>query len=710
VEHQFRFFISASFTAEPLERVIAFWGRQLNAQFETRFAPYNQILQTLLDPNGEFAANTHGINIVLARLEDLAAFDSAGNGHPPALEANVLELIEVIRDASERASSPIVFCVCPPSPAFVASPERAALHHDLTNRIAASLDDTPGVQFLSHEQIGRLYPVANPHDPQAEQLGRIPYTELYFCALGAALVRHAHALFMPPYKVIALDCDNTLWQGICGEDGPRGIVLDPPRRALQEFMLDQRECGMLLALASKNNEQDVIETFAENPHMPLQMRHFAAWRLNWDSKPENLASLAEELSLGLDSFIFVDDNPKECAEVEEAASEVLSLTLPEDIARTPHFLNHVWAFDHPVVTEEDRNRNVYYAQEQEFGREIRRAANLAEFVAGLRLQVRIAPVTQDRLARVAQLTQRTNQFNFTTIRRTQAEIAALLRDGRYECVTVEASDRFGDYGVVGAMIFTSLENALELDTFLLSCRALGRGVEHRMLAWLGDEAARRHLEAVSVRLAPTAKNRPAQEFLHSVGAPFERADANGFAYLFPAAALHGLEWKPSLERRPEAARAPAKTAPRRRRFVDYARIANTLSTPEQILEAMRREAAETPAESMTDVERRLAAIWADLLQRPSVGVADNFFDLGGHSLLAVLLIVRVKEAFGIELPIDDVYSGNLTLGELARKIEVYQLAAADPAEYNALLAEIEKLSDEEVQQLLAEEERRSGRS
>jgi FkbH-like protein len=710
VEHQFRFSISASFTAEPLERVIAFWGRQLNAQFETRFAPYNQVLQTLLDPQGEFAANTHGINVVLVRLEDLAAFDPAGNGRLPALEANVLELIEVIRDASERASSPIVFCVCPPSPAFVAAPQRAALHHDLTNRIAASLDDTPGVQFLSHEQIGRLYPVANPHDPQAEQLGGIPYTELYFCALGAALVRHAHALFMPAYKVIALDCDNTLWQGICGEDGPRGIVLDPPRRALQEFMLDQRECGMLLALASKNNEQDVIETFAENPHMPLQMRHFAAWRLNWDSKPENLASLAEELSLGLDSFIFVDDNPKECAEVEEAASEVLSLTLPEDIARTPHFLNHVWAFDHPVVTEEDRNRNVYYAQEQEFGREIRRAANLAEFVAGLRLQVRIAPVTQDRLARVAQLTQRTNQFNFTTIRRTQAEIAALLRDGRYECVTVEASDRFGDYGIVGAMIFTGMENSLDLDTFLLSCRALGRGVEHRMLAWLGDEAARRHLDAVSVRLEPTAKNRPAQEFLHSVGAPFERADAHGFAYSLPAAALHGLEWKPSVESRPEAARAPSKTPPRRRRFVDYARIANTLSTPEQILEAMRREAAETPAESMTDVERRLAAIWADLLQRPSVGVADNFFDLGGHSLLAVLLIVRVKEAFGIELPIDDVYSGNLTLGELARKIEVYQLAAADPAEYNALLAEIEKLSDEEVQQLLAEEERRSGRS
>lgn len=710
MEQPFRFSISASFTAEPLERVIAFWGRQLNSQFETRFAPYNQVLQTLLDPAGEFAANTHGLNAVLVRLEDLAAFDSVGNGRPPALEANISELIEVVRDASERSGSPIVFCVCPPSPSFIAAPERAALHHDLTNRIAASLEDTPGVQFLSYEQIASLYPVEDPHDPQAERLGGIPYTELYFCALGTALVRHAHALYMPAYKVIALDCDNTLWQGICGEDGPRGIVLDPPRRALQKFMLDQRECGMLLVLASKNNEQDVIETFAENPQMPLAMRHFAACRLNWESKPENLASLADELSLGLDSFIFVDDNPKECAEVEEAASEVLSLALPDDITLTPHFLNHVWAFDHPVVTEEDRNRNVYYAQEQEFGREIRRAANLAEFVAGLRLEVRIAPATQERLSRVAQLTQRTNQFNFTTIRRTQAEIAALLRDGRYECVTVEASDRFGDYGIVGAMIFSSSDGSLDVDTFLLSCRALGRGVEHRMLAWLGDEAARRGLATVSVRLEPTAKNRPAQDFLHGVGAAFEQVTAHGYAYAFPAASLHGLEWKPSVESRPEAGRTRAKAPPKRRRFVEYARIANALSTPSQILEAMRRETAQEPVESMTDIERRLAAIWADLLQRPSVGVADNFFDLGGHSLLAVLLIVRVKEAFGIELPIDDVYSGTLTLGELARKIEVYQLAAADPAEYNALLAEIESLSDEEVQQLLAEEERQSGRS
>jgi FkbH-like protein len=700
---RFRFSISASFTAEPVERVIAFWGRQLNAPVETRFAPYNQVLQTLLDPSGEFVANHHGVNCVLLRFEDLG--DSPGQ-----IERNAGELLHVVRDAGARFSVPLLFCLCPPSPRFQAA-HGERFHADLASRFEASLDNTPGVQYLSDVHIAKLYPVEDPHDREAERLAQIPYTELYFCALGTAMVRLAHALYMPAYKVIALDCDNTLWQGICGEDGPRGITIDPPRRKLQEFMLDQRESGMLLVLASKNNEQDVLDTFAENPDMPLSMRHFVTWHLNWDSKPDNLTAIAAELSLGLDSFVFVDDNPKECAEVEQGAPEVLTLALPPDIAETPHFLDHVWAFDHPVITEEDRNRNAYYAQGQEFGREARRAKNLADFIASLGLRVDIEPLTEERISRVAQLTQRTNQFNFTAIRRTEAELRSLIADAGYECVTVEASDRFGNYGIVGAIIFAVTGPAIAVDTFVLSCRVLGRGVEHRLLGWLGEEAVRRGLEAVRVDLALTAKNRPAQDFLHSVGAAVERATPSGFTYNFRAADLCGLEWRPPAEKAPAPIPSNGRPAAKKRRFVEYARIANELSRPTQILEAMRRESLDVhgaEAGSMNEIEQRLAEIWADLLQRPVVSPADNFFDLGGHSLLAVLLVVRVREAFGVELPIDDVYTGTLTLGDLARKIEIYQLAAENPEEYQALLAEIESLSDEEVRKLLAEEERQSG--
>jgi len=365
-------------------------------------------------------------------------------------------------------------------------------------------------------------------------LGKIPYTEEYFCALATALVRYAYSLFMPPYKVVVLDCDNTLWKGICGEDGPSGVEIDPPRRTLQEFLLQQRDSGMLLCMASKNNEQDVLDVFQQHPEMPLNLHHFISWRINWDSKADGLISLSKELGLGLDSFIFVDDNPKESAEVSERLPEVLSLTLPTQIEEPPHFLDHIWAFDHAVVTEEDRNRNVYYGQTQKFGNEIRKTTNLADFIANLQLHVNLVPLVPETLPRAAQLTQRTNQFNFTTIRRSEADLQILLTDGIHECFTVTVSDRFGDYGLVGLLIFSVHDTDLVIDTFLLSCRVLGRGVEHRVMAWLGEAALARNARFIDSAFVHTKKNSPARQFLESIGP----------ALRFAAESLRGLTWNP----------------------------------------------------------------------------------------------------------------------------------------------------------------------
>jgi FkbH-like protein len=535
---------------------------------------------------------------------------------------------------------------------------------------------------------------------EGERLGRIPYTELYFCALGTALVRLMHGLFSPPFKVIALDCDNTLWSGICGEDGPQGVVLDPARRTLQEFMKEQHDSGMLLAMASKNNPADVLETFSKHPEMPLQLHHFVAWRLNWDAKSANLSALASELSLGLDSFILVDDNPKECAEVAESIPEVLAIELPAEASEIPHFLEHVWAFDHVLVTEEDRNRSAHYKTALEFGRELQQASNLESFVKGLELRVEIQACTSAQLSRVAQLTERTNQFNFTTIRRSAAEIGALLANGRLECLTVDVSDRFGDYGLTGVVLFRATDEAIEIDTMLLSCRVLGRGVEHRVLAHLAEEALRRGLEMVIANFRPTAKNEPARRFLHDIGAGFERPTEQGLSYRLAAAQLRDLRWKPPLQ---NGIPSPVKTGvpqPVAHKRPDYVRIAHLLSTPIQILEAVRGSPARKQGDN--DTEARLAQIWSELLHKSGISSTDNFFDLGGHSLLAVLLIVRVREAFGVELAIDDVYSVNLTLGELASIIERDQLGGR--AAYDALYKEIEALSDDEVRQLLEAED------
>lgn len=692
----FRFAVAATFTAEPLERPLLFWGDQLGGEFEVRFAPYNQVLQTLLNPGGEFRANTKGLNVILARVEDLGT-----NGQA---EKAAHELVSTIREAAPSLACPLVVALCPPNPECTKSAEWLESHRKVEELLASAVRETRGAHYLPDSEVRRLYPVADYYDSQGDQIGKIPYTEAYYCALATTLVRLCHALHRPPFKVIAVDCDNTLWKGICGEDGPEGVEIDPPRQALQEFLRNQWESGALLCMVSKNNEQDVLDTFAAHPSMPLQLSHFVSNRINWEPKADNLRSLAEELSLGLDSFIFLDDNPKECAEVAEGAPEVLALPLPERIEETPRFLNHVWAFDRPVVTEEDRQRNASYAQTLEFGREVKRARNLEEFVAGLNLQVRIEPVSASVLPRAAQLTQRTNQFNCTTIRRTEQELQALMRDG-YECWTVEVADRFGEYGITGLVITHRADDALRVDTFLLSCRVLGRSVEHHIMRWLGEKAAAEGFSAVVVPFIPTRKNSPARQFLDAIAESAPASTQDGFEFRFDAARLKELRYQaPKKSAAPAIEDAPAPVAAPKR-SVDYERIARDYSTVDRIVAAVRSHGSGPgTAVAGTETEQKILQIWSEVLQRPCSSVNDNFFDLGGHSLLVVLLLMRIRETFDVELPVDVVYSGDLTVASLARAVEAHKLGITDPEEYAELLAEIESLSEEQARALLMRED------
>jgi len=690
--------IAATFTAEPLSPVLAFWAAQLGMSFELEYAPYNQLLQSLLDPAGLFASNRHDLFVVLMRLEDLGQF--AGPGDRQRLKANLDQLALALHGTAARGV-PLLVILCPSSAAFTAA--HPGLEDEFAVEIASALAGSAGARLVTAGQLAALYPVAALHSPEGERLGRIPYTETFFAALGTVIARHADSLERPPYKIIVLDCDNTLWSGICGEDGPAGVHLDGARKQLQQRLLALRETGMLLALASKNNEEDVIETFGLHPEFPLQPEHFTTWRLNWDSKADSLVSISEELGLGLDSFIFIDDNAKECAEVSEALPDVLVIRLPEPVDGVPHLLQHMWAFDQPrAVTEEDRRRSQSYRQSRAFQAASRGAVDLEQFMLSLGLDVRASAATAATLPRIAQLTQRTNQFNFTTIRRTEAELRSAFATG-LECATFEVSDRFGDYGLVAAVLFRAARDVLDVDSLMLSCRALGRGVEHRMLNWLGETAAARGIPQVRLRFTYTERNTPAQQFVNTLTGARLELSAGGMVALAPADYLRGLKWQPGVRPEPQV-RMAAQPAAAGRGFNGYAEIAELLSTPEQVVAAMRSAFVLQTTETLTDTEHRLAAIWVDLLRLQSVQRHDNFFDLGGHSLIAVLLAVRVREVFGVELPIDDVYAANVTLAGLAAKIDAYRMRDLNPDEYARLVAEIDSLSDEEVLRLLAEEE------
>ncbi len=677
--------ISAAFTAEPLERIVRFWSAELKVSLDVQFAPFNQLSQTLLDPASIFARNSTGINILLFRPDDLLTEDPL---------AHARELITHIQSSSAQRQVPLIVCITQPSPGFTGNTT------EILQTFREGMSAIPGTVLITPDEILEQYPVVDWYSEQGDRIGSLPYTESYYAALGTVLVRRTVALRRPPYKVIVLDCDNTLWKGVIGEDGPENILIEPERAAMQQYLKECKNDGMLLAIASKNNLEDVQEAFRLQPEIPLQMNDFTTVRVNWSPKSENLRSIAEELNLGLDSFIFIDDDAKECAEVQEVLPEVLTVPLPHEPTVLSHFIRNLWALDAGIITDADRKRNESYQSVRDFSVALQSSESHEAFMASLNLEVVVQPVTPETLPRAAQLTQRTNQFNASTIRRTEPEIQNLVTKG-YICWTVDVSDRFGNYGQTGTILFRPHMDELEVDTLLLSCRVLGRGVEHFLITKLAQEAESRGLSMVTVPFAPTAKNKPVETFLKQVAIHCNVPEEAPFC--FPAESLRTLTWQPQSA---PAARSESSRKEVAINAVPYLYIARSLSTTDLIVSALRSGTGfdQSQHQNLTETEQKLARIWSEILQIPSVTPEDNFFDLGGHSLLVVLLQMRVREIFDIELEVDDVYSGTLTLRGLAEKIEIRQIGELSPQEYRALVAEIEALTDQEVHQLLAQQE------
>ena len=657
-ERRFLVALSASFTAEPLQPALNFWMSRLRGDSAVEFAPFNQIFQSLLDPSSLFAANKSGVNVVLIRWQDI--------GSVTTMAENARNLLNTVKHAAGTLPSPIILASCPCSESFLATEEHARIIDAIDAEMERELRAVSGFYLLKAAEVLAWYPVDRILDAESERLGSVPFTAEYFTALGTSLARKLDAIGRAPIKVAVLDLDNTLWHGVAGEDGPLGVTVDEHRAKLQSFFLEKRDEGTLLGICSKNNEEDAIEVFRNHPEMPLQLSHFVSTRINWEQKSNNLRSLASELSLSADSFAFIDDDDKECAEVIANCPEVLTLQIPRNALEISNFLNHVWAFDRLMVTKEDRQRNENYRQEQLRASVTRQATTLEEFIAALDLRISIQPLTSDQIPRVSQLTLRTNQFNTTGMRRNEAEVARFTDEPDSQCLTVDVRDRFGDYGLVGALFYRLTGKAIVVESFLMSCRVLGRGVEHAVLRHLGEIALGIDLKHVEIAFIPTKKNEPARAFLDSTGAELRDTNA-GTRYLLCGSDARDVVYHASEKLQAETVSPEPTQQPRSR--IDYAEIARQYHDVDQIMTAIRPFSVVQVAASdspRSELEHTLSSIWAKVLRVSDVGINDSFFDLGGSSLRAVELLTDIIEKFARH---------DLTLSTILESPTVAQFAA-----------------------------------
>jgi amino acid adenylation domain-containing protein/FkbH-like protein len=677
-----RIAVAASFTAEPLADSLHFWSEKLHWHADISFAPYNQIFQQLLDPASLLSTNQHGMNLVLVRPEDWVRYEEqrktrSVSDSQDKIEQSARELVEALRSAAQRSSVAYIVCLCPASPDKVNDP----FLQRTENSIYAQLSSVPGIHLLKSTEVLGADKVGSYYDQDRDEMGHIPYTPEFFAALGTVLARKIGALQRTPYKVIVVDCDETLWTGVCGEVGASGIAIDVGRRHLQEFLVRQHDEGMLLCLCSKNNQEDVDEVFRCRSEMPLTREHIVAQRVNWDPKPENLRALASELHLGLDSFIFLDDNPLECEQVKANCPEVLTLQLPATSEKIPQFLENVWAFDKQKITDEDRKRASLYRENRERDRFRQEAPTLEGFFAGLRLKIDINPLTSEQVPRVSQLTQRTNQFNCTTLRRTEQQIRQAWSAGELECLTVSVSDRFGDYGLTGATMFRVGSDALLVDTFLLSCRVLGRGVEHSMLRRLGEVAKSRGLARVDLQFIASKKNTPALSFLEMVAGQFKEDVEGGSWFRVPsdyAAELSEARILATSQTAADAVRNQEK-AGIKPTFTEapsevMQEIATVLTDVPAIVSAIREQkrvseharVVEAPRDS-DSLHQAVVEAWAEVLGTSEINPQDDFFALGGDSLLATQVISRLRQVCGVRLHLRDIFD-HPTVSGLAERI------------------------------------------
>ncbi|BFM17485.1 hypothetical protein R50073_36680 [Maricurvus nonylphenolicus] len=632
--------VVGSFTLDPFKKTMASLSKAKDVSIDTLLYPYQQVIQSLILP-GEHK-RPGGMNVLL-RMEDFFRNKAAVE----VSEEDVSTVIDEIADAvSASVNNKSVYhqiILCPSTAAN-------SFWVEANKRLMEKLADLSSVSVvnLEGEFDQHLF------DPDAEKLAHIPYKAELYNVLARKMLSfsYCHSTIAP--KVFVLDCDNTLWKGVVGEDGVEGLEITEHHKRFQEKLVSIQKRGGLLALASKNNEEEVLRVFNSRQDMPLSMEHIVSHKINWSDKSGNVRELAEELNLGLDSFVFIDDNPVEIEKMQFSAPQVLSLQIPTEAEALSAWIDNLWVLSHEFSSDFDRTR--VYREEVSRKKNRSQHTDIEAFIQDLNLETSLFFVDSSNIKRASQLTQRTNQFNLTGERLNELQLQDLLDKQGFEGYVISCRDRFGDYGIIGFILFAVRDRHLVVRNLLVSCRVLGRGIEVHILNHIYSICREMGATTVSFDYKDTCRNKPGRDFLEAVGR-----------------SLH-LEFSDGLQNIPVDKLVEVKV---NCFFTNHTSAKN--SQQSVIAVDRRKEAAFLLAACFIDDEKDKGAsrvidssvtttlehLWRQSLELKATQPCGDFFESGGDSLAAVGLLVRINQTFGLDLAMEEVYENSTFTALLA---------------------------------------------
>ncbi len=501
-------------------------------------APFGLTLQAALAPNLDpQLAAADAILLALDYRVYFADFSLRDTDAEEAVEAGIGQLAGILTAFQACCHATLlVQTIAPPSERLFGSWDRrqpgtpAWMAARFNARLVTELL-RPGVCLFDVEALANQVGLDHWYDRAQYMTARLPFAGDCVPLYADRVMRLVAALRGRSRKALVLDLDNTLWGGVIGDDGVDGIRLgqgDPQGEAfldVQRAALALKQRGVLLAICSKNTAEVALAAIRKHPEMLLREDDFSAWQINWQDKAANLETIARRLSLGLDSLVFLDDNPVEREQVRQALPMVLVPELPSDPAAYARVLMTAGLFESVAFSEEDRSRVAQYSANAKRDSLLAQSRDLGNFLRSLQMQAVFTLEGRVGWSRFAQLINKSNQFNLTTKRYTEAELQPLITDPSTLTMQVRLTDKFGDNGMISAIIALPQDGDWLLDTWVMSCRVLGREVERAVLNQIVHEARQRNILRLIGIYRPTDRNEMVKDHYAKLG--FTRAGSSG---------------------------------------------------------------------------------------------------------------------------------------------------------------------------------------